>query len=132
MKEPDYQAFWSALPHVSILRGRPDLQEAFRREYREEIIGFLTMLHRLGLVWGATRLHPEPPGECDLCGAALKDCQLFVEGVTPDGLGANMCPSCFLEEGHSIGWGKGQLFLNKGDGRWRMVAGGDPEAKDGC
>jgi hypothetical protein len=128
MKEPNYKGFWNALPHISMLRARPDLQEAFRREYREEMIATLSMLHRVGVVWGATSLHPAPPEECEFCGTSLDDCQFFVDGDSVCGLWTNMCPRCFYEEGHSIGWGKGQLYLNLGDGRWRLVAGGDPSA----
>jgi hypothetical protein len=130
MQEANYEAFWNALPQVSILRSRPDLQEEFRRAYREEIIGLLSMLHRLGLVWGATTLHPEPPCECDQCASQLADVPYFVDGRAPHGGWANMCPRCFLEDGHSIGWGKGQLYVNSFDGSWRLVAGGNPEATD--
>jgi len=130
MKEPDYQGFWNTLPHMAMLSGRPQLQEEFRKQYREEIIGHLTMLHRLGLVWGATSLHPEPPSECDLCAAPFTDASYFVDGRAPNGASANMCPRCFLEDGHSIGWGSGQLYLSLGNGSWRLVAGGDPGVLD--
>ena len=130
MGEPDYQGFWEALPHVAMLSRRSELQEGFRREHREVVLSLLSMLHRLGLVWGATSLHPSPPGECDLCGAALRDQQLFVEGQAAGELWGNMCASCFLADGHSVGWGKGQLYLNIGDGAWRLVAGGDPATRE--
>ncbi|MCL6698282.1 hypothetical protein LZ496_05740 [Sphingomonas sp. NSE70-1] len=130
MRDPDYRTFWDALPHISIMRSRPDLQEAFRHEYREEIVGLLSWLHRLGVLWGATSIHPSPPDGCDLCSAQLDKLQLFIDGATQSGMWANMCPKCFLEEGHSIGWGKGQLYLNIGNGDWRLVAGGDPDARE--
>jgi hypothetical protein len=129
MKEPDYQGFWDTLPLISMLGSRPELQEAFRHEHREAILGLLSMLHRLGLVWSATSPHPDPPEEGDLCGEQLADCQFFVDGQTVSGFSANICPKCFLEEGHSLGWGKGQLYVNLGDGSWRLVAGGRPDGQ---
>lgn len=132
VKEPNYQGFWDALPHISIMGGkRPDLADAFRHQHREEIIGLLSMLHRIGLVWGATSLHPAPPEQCDHCGATLNEFGLFVDGSTTNGMWANMCGGCFLKLGHSVGCGKGQLYLNLGDGNWRLVAGGDPNAREG-
>ena len=55
---------------------------------------------------------------------------MFVDGETEDGRWGNMCFRCFHEEGHSLGWGKGQLYLNLGDGAWRLVAGGDPKDRE--
>ena len=130
MKEPDYKAYWDALSHVSVLSNRPDIQDAFRREYREEILGNLSWLYKLGLVWGATSLHPDPPDACELCGTGCADCQVMVDGITAAGEWAHMCPKCFLESGQGVGPGTGQLYLNVGNGNWRLVAGGDQGAPD--
>ena len=118
--------FWELLPQVALLAGREEVVDAFRERFREDIIGLLTMLHRLGLVWGATELHPCPPTECDLCNLELDQRPWFVDGRTADGAVANMCPLCFYKEGHSIGWGRGQLYLRLPGKEWRLVSGGDP------
>lgn len=128
MKEPDYDGFWEALPNAALLAGDRATAERFRVQYRDEILGLLNLLNRLELVWGATGLHPDPPEACDLCGTNSADCQVMVDGATASGEWANMCPRCFVESGHAIGWGTGQLYLNIGGGKWRLVAGGDPNA----
>ena len=130
MHDPDYQGFWDALPGAAMLAGREGVTEAFRQQYREEIFGLLSWLHRVGLFGGATHLHPEPPSECDHCAVALADCQWFVDGRAPHGGWASMCAKFFLIDGHSIGWGKGQLYLNVSDGNWRLVAGGDQSFRE--
>src|SRR3954451_25271415 len=98
MSAPDYGGFWKALPDAALCRDDWDINEGFRHRYREEIIGVLNMLHRLGLVWGATALHPQPPEEYDLCQVSLADRKMFVDGLTDDSCWAVMCPKCFLEE----------------------------------
>jgi hypothetical protein len=130
MREPNYDGFWKALPDAALCRDEWDINEGFRHSYREEIIGLLNMLHRLGLVWGATALHPEPPSSCDLCGCGLTERQTFVDGVTADGRWAIMCPKCFIEEGLAIGPLTGQLYLQVEAGKWRMVVGSDRDGED--
>jgi len=64
---------------------------------------------------------------CDLCHCSLDDAGLFVDGALRGQAGwANMCPSCFERQGHSIGWGKGQIYARQSNGRWRLVAGFQP------
>jgi hypothetical protein len=130
VKETDYQGFWDALPHAAFCRDDWAVNEGFRQRYREEIIGLLGMLHRLGLVWGTTALHPSAPKECDLCGGKLADCQTFVDGVTADSRWAIMCPRCFLDDGLAVGPLTGQLYLQVGAGNWRLVVGSDPGGHD--
>ena len=128
MRDADYDAFWQALPTAALLGESDGTAERFRFQYREELLALLNMLRRIGVIWDATSLHPAPAESCDLCHAKAEDCQLMVDGVTAAGTWANMCPKCFLESGHAIGWGTGQLYLNLGHGRWRLVAGGDADA----
>lgn len=130
MNEPDYQGFWNALPDAALCAGDWAVNEGFRSRYREEIVGVLNMLHRLGLVWGATALHPRPPGECDLCRRELAQCQMFVDGVTDDSGWAIMCPTCFFEHGLAIGPLTGQLYLQVEPGKWRLVVGTDMNGED--
>lgn len=130
MRDPDYDGFWNALPNAALCRGEWDINEGFRHRYREEIIGVLNMLHRLGLVWGATALHPQPPDECDLCGCRLRDQQLFVDGVTEDSRWAIMCARCFMEHGLAVGPSTGQLYLQVAEGKWRLVVGSDANGED--
>ena len=64
---------------------------------------------------------------CDLCQCSLAEVGLFVDGALRGQAGwANMCPSCFEKHGHSIGWGKGQIYARQSNGRWRLVAGFQP------
>jgi hypothetical protein len=130
VKEADYAGFWKALPDAALLSRNKAAVEQFRFTFREEILGTLNMLRLVGLVWDATSLHPNPADACDLCGTRSEDCQVMVDGTTTAGEWANMCPKCFLERGHAIGWGTGQLYLNVGGGKWRLVAGGNPAATD--
>lgn len=128
MHDADYKGFWEALPHIALLAKREDLVDGFRHQYREELVGLLTMLQRIGLFGGVTELHPDPPLACDLCVTPIDDRQWFVEGQMGEGTWASMCPKCFFEQGHSIGWGRGQLYWKIDDHQWRLVSGGDPEA----
>jgi hypothetical protein len=130
MRNPDYPAFLGALPHAAILARRKEALDAFRHQYREEIFGLLTMLHRIGLVGTATTLHPAPPLACDICVAPLEERQWFIEGQMSEGTWASMCPQCFLERGHSIGLGRGELYTKVDEARWRLVSGGDPDASE--
>jgi hypothetical protein len=130
VKQPDYHGFWRALPDAALCRDDWDINERFRHQYREEIIGVLNMLHRLGLVWGATAVHPEPPSTCDVCECDLTNRQTFVDGMTADSRWAIMCPKCFVEEGLAIGPLTGQLYLQIDAGKWRMVVGSDRNGED--
>jgi len=130
MKGPDYQGFWDALPDAALCRDDWAANEGFRKRYREEIVGLLSMLHRLGLVWSATNLHPSPPEECELCSCKLADRQMFVDGVTDDSGWAIMCPACFFDQGLAIGPLTGQLYLQVDPGKWRLVVGSDTSGED--
>jgi hypothetical protein len=130
VNEPDYDGFWRALPDAALCRDEWDINEEFRRQYREEIIGVLNMLRRLGLVWGATALHPQPPEQCDFCHAALADHQMFVDGVTADSGWAIMCAKCFFRDGLAIGPLTGQLYVQIESGKWRMVVGSESNGED--
>jgi len=127
MKDPDWGGFIDALCQATVLHRRKELVDVFRHQYKQELFVLLDMLERVGIVGADTSLHIDPPTECDLCGSAFSHHRWFIDGgVDGTGAWANMCPSCFVEKGHSIGWGSGQLYLNAGEGRWRLVAGGDP------
>lgn len=127
MRDPDYQGFWDALPNAALLAQQSEVLDDFRHRYREEITGLLTMLQRVGLFNDATDMHPHPPLACDICIIPIDERQWFVEGQMGEGTWANMCPKCFWERGHSIGWGRGQLYWKVGDHQWRLVSGGDPK-----
>lgn len=131
MSRADYEGFWAKLPHMVVLASDSEALSAFRHQYREEVMGLLSMLHRIGLFGGATNLHAAPPHDCDSCGAELMDFQWFIEGRgAVVGTWMNMCPTCYLARGHSIGWGAGQLYLQVAGGAWRLVCGGDPESSE--
>lgn len=69
-----------------------------------------------------------PPETCDLCGCALEDCSLFIDGsLQGEMIFANMCADCFLAKGSGIGWGTGQLYHQETDDSWLMVGGFPPE-----
>lgn len=66
--------------------------------------------------------------DCDLCQRSLNEVKLFVDGGLRSQAGwVNMCPSCFEKHGHSIGWGKGQIYARQSNGRWRLVRGFPPK-----
>jgi hypothetical protein len=130
MSNLDFQGFCEALPKAAQIADNDDLSNQFRHHFRKEIVSLFTMLRSLGLWGGATQLHPNPPTDCDLCGEKLKVCRMFVDGTTVEGAWANMCPKCFMIKGDAIGWGKGQLYLNVGNGEWRLVSGGNPEMRE--
>ncbi len=115
---------------MALLANRKDVVNSFRQQYREEIVGLLTMLQRIGLFGGATALHPNPPLACDLCVKATEEGRWFVEGQMQEGTWASLCLECFFKQGHSIGWGRGQLYSKVRDSQWRLVSGGDPEARE--
>jgi hypothetical protein len=130
MRDPNYKTFWEMLPSMALLANRHDVVDGFRHQYREEIIGLLTMLQRIGLFGGATELHSDPPLACDICVIPIEERQWFVAGQVGEGTWASMCPKCFYERGHSIGWGRGQLYWKIDDYQWRLVSGGHPKANE--
>jgi len=48
------------------------------------------------------------PEVCDICGIKITD--IFYDGRTYYGPWANMCPTCFKENGVGLGTGSGQLW----------------------
>ena len=68
--------------------------------------------------------HHNPPETCDICGCALNERNLFVDGRLKGSLGwANMCAECFRRKGEGIGWGEGQLFAKQSNGEWLLTGG---------
>jgi hypothetical protein len=70
------------------------------------------------------RYFVDPPDACDIC-----ECPLSFEPFMSDAkvkrrpVWANMCADCSVYHAEGIGWGVGQLYENKGDGKWLLVAG---------
>lgn len=58
---------------------------------------------------------------CNICGK--RDLSSVVDGKTIYGLWAWMCLDCYREQGAGLGLGKGQLFIQYGDGGLIKVAG---------
>lgn len=64
-----------------------------------------------------------PPDVCDICKTSFCNQKYMIDGaMKPSGIGACMCPQCYHLHGAGIGWGVGQLYLNK-NGRWLLVGG---------
>lgn len=118
------------LPNVAAIAHRPEVAEAFRHQYREEIVVTLVQLHRVGVFGGASAVHSDPPEECDDCGILLIKYACFVYGRTADGDRANMRPICFYKRGHAIGSDAGQLYIRIRDEAWHLIAGGDPDSRE--
>lgn len=74
-----------------------------------------------------------PPRACDICAKLLKEEKYFIDGALKGSTAwANMCPECFVNNGTSIGWGDGQLYMQDKNRGWLMVAGFPPkEDEDG-
>jgi hypothetical protein len=72
-----------------------------------------------------------PPTCCDLCGKQFASEKYFVDGKkTFEKSWAFMCGHCFELNGAGIGWGLGQLYLNRPGEGWLLVGGGPNEAND--
>ena len=112
---------------MAIMAQSEDLRRQFSKEFRQEIVGLLSWLQRLSLVAGPNELHPAPPDGCDACGGKIFRSGFFVDGQMANGMWGNMCGRCFYEHGDGIGWGIGQLYWDVGQGRWRMIAGHEPD-----
>jgi hypothetical protein len=131
MDDPDLSAFLTDLSRAVLFHKVEGPADSFKRKYRREIIVFLSMLHHVDLFGSPTSIHPDPPETCDLCGGSLAAYRWFVDGQHgPRGEWGNLCQSCFIKTGGSLGWGRGQLYLQMPDKRWRLVAGGDPSETD--
>ncbi len=59
------------------------------------------------------------PSECDLCGMPIL--QVFVDGKTRMGSWANMCLSCFKQDGVGLGTGLGQKYQLQTSGDYENV-----------
>lgn len=76
------------------------------------------------------QFYVNPPEECDLCRCELAKQKYMVDGRLKNYFTwANMCADCAVYRGEGIGWGTGQLYLNKG-GKWLMVGGFPDDAAD--
>lgn len=63
------------------------------------------------------------PETCDICKVNFHSQKYMIDGaMKPSGAGAYMCPKCYHVHGAGIGWGTGQLYLQKNN-RWLLVAG---------
>ncbi len=58
--------------------------------------------------------------KCDYCREPLT--HQYVDGKTRDGVWAYMCGLCYLEHGTGLGVGRGQLYVNKGNGFEKVKA----------
>lgn len=95
--------------------------------FRAELAMLLVGMRKAQII-GSNERPPDPAEACDACDTELKVSGLYVDGKLQDGGGmwANMCLTCFLEQGTSIGWGVGQLYAYDGVG-WQCIGGGSPE-----
>jgi hypothetical protein len=128
MHDPDWGSFINDLSRAFLFQKVDGLAGDFQRKYRREIISLLTMLEAVDLFGSPTSDHPDPPTNCDLCGRSLTDYRWFADcehGAR--GEWGNLCQSCFIAHGGSLGWGRGQLYMQTGDGQWRHVVGADPD-----
>lgn len=70
------------------------------------------------------RFYIPPPTSCDQCGKSLANEKYFIDGeIRGSSAWGNMCGHCHSLSGEEIGWGKGQLYLNRGTNGWIMVGG---------
>lgn len=95
--------------------------------FRAELAMLLVGLRKAEIT-GSNERPPDPAEACDACGTELEAGGLYVDGKLGDGGGmwANMCLTCFLAQGTSIGWGVGQLYAHDGIG-WQCIGGGNPQ-----
>ena len=127
MDDPDLSAFLTDLSRAVLFHKVEGVADHFKRKYHREIIVLLSMLHHVDLFGSPTSYHPDPPESCDLCGGSLGAWRWFVVGQHgPGGERSNLCQPCFINAGGSLGWGRGQLYLQNPNRRWLLVAGGDP------
>lgn len=77
------------------------------------------------------KYYDSPPTECDVCTIPLCG-ERYISDARLRGHGAwgTMCADCTVYHGGGIGWGVGQLYRKENDGRWLMVAGGDPRGEE--
>jgi hypothetical protein len=130
MRDPDWTAFIDDLGRSFLFHRVEGAADGFKRKYRLETIVLLDMLNRVGLFGSPTSFHPDPPESCDLCGRTLVEYRWFADCQHgPQGEWSNLCQPCFIERGGSLGWGRGQLYLQTDDRRWRLVVGGDPDGE---
>ncbi len=135
-KKPQFHDFIDALQDIAQLRENAVLRHAFRSQWAVELSLMALMLNDLGVTGGTSTDHLDPPEHCDLCGNELIHVAFFVDGATKPGAGydgawSNMCPDCYWKVGAGIGWGTGQLYRNRGRGRWQCIAGADPSVAEG-
>ena len=65
-----------------------------------------------------------PPDRCDYCKLDFASEKYFVDAREKNSaMWGCMCPRCFYIYGESIGWGSGQLYLNRGNDSWLLVGG---------
>jgi hypothetical protein len=127
--ELSFESFISELQLAGLIKRSAGRLAAFRRKYHIELALVCLYLRELGVIVPGEGQHSSPPSECDLCGSLTSAHGFFVDGATAEGAWANMCARCYVREGTGIGWGVGQLYQASLDGRWRLIAGGDPEVE---
>jgi hypothetical protein len=124
--DTDFEAFVTELQLSSLVRRNPELRYQFCAKFAKELAFVSLYLNDLGVTGGEVEDHGGPPDTCDLCKCPIGEVGFFVDGQTHDGSWANMCPKCYMGHGMGIGWGIGQLYRNCREGRWRCIAGGNP------
>lgn len=62
MKDEDFDGFWRTLPHIAVLANQPERRNQFANGYKQEIVGLLGWLKRLGLAWGCDQPTPRTTG----------------------------------------------------------------------
>lgn len=140
----DFAAFVDELRAAANPYASFDDRKAFRARHATLLAQMLVCLDEVGVI-GANPMHVDPPANCDLCSADLSQEVVFIDGETrlestsvsdPDGVTrqigtwANMCFACFSRDGVAIGWGSGQLYVQRRPNEWQCIAGGDPRAQD--
>ena len=60
--------------------------------------------------------------ECQICHLSFGD-TMYDAAIGPGGPWGNICRACFVEQGCSLGMGRGQEYVRQRDGRWAKVAG---------
>lgn len=122
----DFQGLGEALQVAENIRDR-SLRGALQERYRAEIALLMIGLSNAGIAAGRNDRPLDPAAACDVCGVELEKDALYVDGrvLRGGGMWANMCMTCYLEQGSGIGWGVGQLYRHDGLG-WQCIAGGNP------
>jgi hypothetical protein len=123
--ETDFESFISALQLAGLIKRAGGL-DRFRKRYHIELALVCLYLRELDVIAPGAE-HASAPFECDLCSSLLSTHGFFVDGATVDGSWANMCAHCYVRAGSGIGWGVGQLYQPSASGRWRLLAGEDPQ-----